>query len=70
MWLGRLPSRGFRPNEDDGPSDGGGGGGRGPDDEPPDDGPRDGGVDWDVFEREFAAYVVRAERREPEPATD
>ena len=23
VWLGRLPSRGFRPNEDDGPSDGG-----------------------------------------------
>jgi hypothetical protein len=37
LWLGRLPSRGFRQNEDDG-SDGGGGGG-GPDDEPADDGP-------------------------------
>ena len=30
LWLGRLPSRGFRQNEDDGPSDGGGGGRRGP----------------------------------------
>jgi hypothetical protein len=58
LWLGRLPSRGFRQNEDDGGDEGGGGGGPGPDDDPPrDDGPRDGGVDWPVFERDFAAYV-------------
>jgi hypothetical protein len=70
LWLGRLPSRGFRQNEDDGPSDGGGGGGPGPDDEPPSGGPGDGGVDWDVFEREFEAYVARSGRPEPEPAAD
>jgi hypothetical protein len=76
LWLGRLPSRGFRPTEDDGGGDGGGGGG-GPDDGPPSDapGPRGGDqVDWDVFEREFAAYVERARPREPdrglEPAAD
>jgi hypothetical protein len=57
LWLGRLPSRGFRQNEDE--SDGeDGGGGSGPDDRPPDrDGPSDGGVDWDAFDRDFAAYV-------------
>ena len=76
LWLGRLPSRGFRQSEDDGGEDGGGGGG-GPDDGRPDDrtGPRGGDdVDWDVFERDFAAYVERALPREPErglePAAD
>jgi hypothetical protein len=74
LWLGRLPSRGFR--QDEGEEDGGGGGG-GPDDGRPDDrtGPRGGDdVDWDVFERDFAAYVERSPAREPErglePATD
>jgi hypothetical protein len=69
LWLGRVPSAGFRQNEDDGGSggDGGGGGGGGPDDGGPGDGPGPGGdgVDWDAFEREFAAYVER--RGEPEP---
>jgi hypothetical protein len=75
LWLGRLPSRGFRPTEDDGPGDGGGGGG-GPDDGRPGDGPGPGGddLDWDVFEREFAAYVERSQPQEPErglePAAD
>jgi hypothetical protein len=76
LWLGRLPSRGFRQSEDEGGEDGGGGGG-GPDDGRPDDrtGPRGGDdVDWDVFERDFAAYVERALPREPErglePAAD
>src|SRR5262249_13138812 len=75
LWLGRLPSRGFRSREGDGPGEGGGGGGgraeRGS------GGPRPGGgdnVDWDVFEREFAAYVERAQPQEPErglePAAD
>jgi hypothetical protein len=68
LWLGRLPSRGFRQNEDDGDG-GGGGGGPGPDDEPPSGGPPDGGgVDWDAFERDFAAYVDGT--RLPEPAAD
>jgi hypothetical protein len=68
LWLGRLPSRGFRQNEDDG-GEGGGGGGRGPDDDPPrGDGPTDdGGIDWPVFERDFAAYV---DSRLAEPAAD
>jgi hypothetical protein len=61
VWLGRLPSHGFRQNEDEGGSegDGGGGGGRGPGDGPEDDRSPDGdgGVDWDAFEREFATYV-------------
>ena len=78
LWLGRIPSAGFRPNEDEGGSggDGPGGGGGGPDDGKPGDGPGPGGddVDWDAFEREFAAYVERAERPEPdrglEPAAD
>ncbi len=55
----------------------GGGGGGGPDDGRPDDrtGPRGGDdVDWDVFERDFAAYVERARARVPErglePAAD
>jgi hypothetical protein len=69
LWLGRVPSRGFRQNDDDGPtgSDGPGGGGGGPDDGRPSDGPGPGGndVDWDAFERDFAAYVER--RAEPEP---
>jgi hypothetical protein len=60
LWLGRLPSRGFRESEDDSTGEGGGGGGHGPDDDPPDghrpsDG--DGGIDWDAFEREFATYA-------------
>ena len=73
LWLGRLPSRGFR--QDEGEEDGGGGGG--PDDGRPDDrtGPRGGDdVDWDVFERDFAAYVQRSPAREAErglePAAD
>jgi hypothetical protein len=66
LWLGRMPSRGFRQNEDDG-SEGGGGGGSGPDDEPPSGGPPegDGGIDWDAFERDFATYVAREELAEP-----
>jgi hypothetical protein len=74
MWLGRVPSTRFREGgeEDDG-GGGGGGGGRGPSDGPPDrdrppgddDGPD---VDWDRFEQQFAAYVLRA--RDPEPAAD
>ena len=73
VWLGRLPSAGFRQGEDDGGSGGedGGGGGGGPDDGPDGDRPGgpdpDGEVDWDAFERDFAAYVGRARRREPEP---
>lgn len=73
LWLGRVPSRGFRQNEDDGGGsggDGGGGGGGGPDDGPPaGDGPSGGDddVDWDAFERDFADYVERAQRPEPEP---
>ena len=70
LWLGRLPSRGFRQNEDDGDGEGGGGGGRGPDDKPPGgDGPPDGDgdVDWDAFERDFASYV---DSRLVEPAAD
>src|SRR3954471_13091667 len=61
LWLSRVPSVGFRPNEDDGgEGGGGGGGGPGPDDGPPaGDGTPGGGsgVDWDLFERDFAAYV-------------
>ena len=70
IWLGRVPSRGFRQNEDDGGEGGGGGGGPGPDDEPPSGGPPDGdgGVDWEAFERDFAAYVDR--ERLVEPAAD
>jgi hypothetical protein len=66
LWLGRMPSRGFRQNEDDG-GEGGGGGGSGPDDGPPSGGPPegDGGIDWDAFERDFAAYVAREELAEP-----
>jgi hypothetical protein len=74
LWLGRVPNRGFRESdEDSGPGgDGGGGGGGGPDDGRPGDGPGPGGgeVDWEAFEREFAAYMERTERREPEPAAD
>jgi hypothetical protein len=81
VWLSRVPSVGFRPGEDDGEEGGGGGGGPGPDDGPPaDDGPPGGGsaVDWDAFERDFAAYVERSggpdgepePEREPEPAAD
>jgi len=77
VWLSRLPSVGFRQGDDDADDGGGGGGGPGPDDGPPvDDGPPGGGsaVDWDAFERDFAAYVERTERpdgeREPEPAAD
>jgi uncharacterized membrane protein YgcG len=70
LWLGRVPSAGFRQNEDDGGGDGGGGGGGGPDDGGPSDGPGGPGgddVDWDAFEREFAAYVEGSERPEPDP---
>jgi hypothetical protein len=65
LWLSRNPSRGFR--EDDGSDESDGGGGRGPGEDPPgpDDGPS-GDVDWDEFEREFAAYV----RLRREPALD
>jgi len=77
LWLGRVPSAGFRQNEDDGGGsggEGGGGGGGGPDDDRPSDGPGGDDVVWDAFEREFAAYVERAVRPEPdrglEPATD
>jgi hypothetical protein len=69
-WLSRVPSVGFRPNEDEGDGGGGGGGGPGPDDDPPaDDGPPGGGtaLDWDAFERDFAAYVERSERPDAEP---
>ena len=80
LWLSRVPSVGFRQNEDDGGEGGGGGGGGGPgpDDGPPaDDGPGGGSaVDWEAFERDFADYVERRERRddererEPQPAAD
>jgi len=79
LWLGRVPSVGFRQGDDDGGGsggDGGGGGGGGPDDGRPSDGPSPGGddVDWDAFEREFATYVERSGRPEPdrrlEPAAD
>jgi hypothetical protein len=72
LWLGRVPSVGFRQNEDDsgGGEDGGGGGGRGPDSD--DEGPSGGApggddVDWDAFDRDFAAYVEHSQRPEPEP---
>jgi hypothetical protein len=71
LWLGRVPSVGFRQNEDDGGGgEGGGGGGGGPDSDdgrPNGDGPGGDDVDWDAFEREFAAYVDRSHRTEPEP---
>jgi hypothetical protein len=78
VWLSRVPSVGFRQGEDDADEGGGGGGGPGPDENPPDDGPPGGGsaVDWDAFERDFAAYVERTGRpdghpeREPQPAAD
>ena len=79
VWLSRVPGVGFRQGDDDAEEGGGGGGGPGPDDGPPaDDGPPGGGtaVDWDAFERDFAAYVQRGPRRggrparEPEPAAD
>jgi len=62
LWLGRVPSAGFRPSDDDG----------GPSDGP--SGPGGDDVDWDTFERDFAAYVDRAQRthteRGLEPAAD
>jgi hypothetical protein len=76
LWIGRVPSAGFRQNEDEGGAGGdggGGGGGGGPDsdDDPPGgdgSGPdSDSDIDWDAFERDFAAYVDRAHRTEPEP---
>jgi hypothetical protein len=78
VWLSRVPSVGFRQGEDDADEGGGGGGGPGPDGNPPEDGPPGGGtaVDWDAFERDFAAYVERRGRpdgrpdREPQPAAD
>jgi len=72
LWLGRVPSAGFRQNEDDGGGsggEGGGGGGGGPDDDRPSDGPGGDDVDWDAFEREFAAYVERG-RPDGDPAPD
>lgn len=73
FWLGRGPSVGFRPGEDDDASGGEGGGGPGPDDGPHDNDPPPGDddgpdVDWDRFEREFETYVERS--REAEPAAD
>jgi hypothetical protein len=77
LWLGRVPSVGFRQNDDEGGSGGdggGGGGGGGPDDGPSGRGPRgpdsDDDIDWDAFERDFAAYVEHTRRPEPEPAAD
>ncbi|MEA2384373.1 MAG: hypothetical protein QOH72_4344 [Solirubrobacteraceae bacterium] len=76
LWLGRVPSAGFRPQEEDGGSageDGGGGSGGGPDSDdgrPSGDGPGGEDLDWDAFERDFAAYVEHAHRPEPEPAAD
>jgi hypothetical protein len=72
LWLGRGPSAGFRQSDDEGGAggDGGGGGGPGPDDGPPDGSGPPGGdddVDWDAFERDFAAYVERVHAAEPEP---
>jgi hypothetical protein len=70
VWLSRVPSVGFRPKEDDSGEGGGGGGGGGPgpDGPPEDDGPGGGNaVDWDAFERDFAAYVERPARPEGEP---
>ena len=75
LWLARAPSPRFRAGDDDaGGSEGGGGGGgggRGRGDGPPGggsdpSGDDDGGVDWDRFERDFAAYVERS--REVQPA--
>jgi hypothetical protein len=72
MWLGRVPSAGFREgDDDDAPGGDDGGGGRGPGDgpqdhEPPGDDSPD--LDWDRFEDEFAAYVERS--RAPEPVAD
>jgi hypothetical protein len=73
LWLSRVPSVGFRPKDDESDEGGGGGGGPGPDDGPPaDDGPPGGGsaVDWDAFERDFAAYVDRSGRPDAEPDPD
>jgi hypothetical protein len=76
LWLGRVPSAGFRPQEEDGGSageDGGGGSGGGPDSDdgrPSGDGPGGEDLDWDAFERDFAAYVEHAHRPEPEAAAD
>src|SRR4051795_888309 len=71
LWLSRVPSVGFRPNEDDGgEGGGGGGGGPGPDDGPPaDDGPPGGGgaVGGAGFERAFGTYAGRAARPDAEP---
>jgi hypothetical protein len=71
LWLGRVPSAGFRPDEDEsGGGEGGGGGGGGPDSDdgrPSDDGPGGDSADWDAFERDFAAYVEHGQRHEPEP---
>jgi hypothetical protein len=71
VWLSRVPSVGFRQGDDEsGEGGGGGGGGPGPDDGPPaDDSPPGGGsaVDWDAFERDFAAYVERSGRPDGEP---
>jgi hypothetical protein len=79
VWLGRVPGARFRPGggDDGGHDDGGGGGGSGDDPPRPADGPPGGGaIDWDAFERDFAAYAERVERRggerepEREPAAD
>jgi hypothetical protein len=51
VWLSRVPSVGFRPGDDESGEGGGGG----------------SAVDWDAFERDFAAYVERSERPDGEP---
>jgi len=60
-WLSRAPAARRRP--DDG-EDGGGGPGHG--DDPPPIGPAgpagDEDIDWDAFDREFAAYLEQRER--------
>jgi hypothetical protein len=67
-WLSRAPGPRHRMRDDDGGEDGGDDGGRGPGDDPSDPGggpPGDGPeLDWETFERDFAAYVVLAEERE------
>jgi hypothetical protein len=72
LWLGRVPSPGFREgDDDDGPGGDDGGGGRGPGDGPEGHGgPAGDGpdVDWERLEEDFAVYVRRS--RHPEPAAD
>ena len=60
-WLSRAPAAPHRSGPDE-PDEGGGGPGDGP---PPNDppGPSGDDVDWDAFDREFAAYVDRSGER-------